>query len=91
MSDESFDNSVPTAPQDSRSPEQENSAWPWRSWKPITAIIGGGVLIAGGAVVATLALTHRTAVTENLCAYLNGWSDCLAATGNCCEASPWYY
>ena len=91
MSDENINSSVPTAPQGTRSPEPENSARPWRGWKPITAIIGGGVLIAGGAVVATLALTHRTAVTENLCAYLNGWSDCLAMSESCFDASSCCY
>jgi|LakMenEpi03Aug12_release.lakeMendotaPanAssembly.Ray.scaffolds.fasta_scaffold1449489_1 hypothetical protein len=91
MSDESIDNSVPTVPRDVRSPQPENSARPWRGWKPIAALVGGGLFIAGGAVMATLALTHRTAVTENLCAYLNGWSDCLAMSETCCDVPSCYY
>ncbi len=42
-----------------------------------TALIAAGVSIAaaGAAVVATLAATHRSAVTENAIAYVNGFGD----------------
>lgn len=46
-----------------------------RSWKAAGALIGGAVVIAVGAVVTTLAATHRSAARENTFAYLNGFVD----------------
>lgn len=53
-----------------------------RPWMKIAAVVGGAVVAAGGAVVATLAATHKTAVFENAKAYANGINDALEAVRN---------
>lgn len=51
-------------------------------WKKVAFVIGGAVVTIGGTVVATLAATHKTAVSENAAAYVNGINDALAAVRN---------
>lgn len=46
-----------------------------RSWRLVALVTAGAALTIGGTVVVTLAATHKTAVHENLQAYLNGVSD----------------
>lgn len=46
-----------------------------RPWKKVAAWVGGGVALVAGAVVATLAATHKSAVRENAAAYANGLLD----------------
>ena len=48
----------------------------------IAVAVGGGIVIAGLATLATLALTHDTAVRENFAAYGNGIGDTLDAVRN---------
>jgi hypothetical protein len=48
---------------------------PSRPWKKVALCVGGGVVLIGATVVVTLAITHDSAVRENLVAYLNGKSD----------------
>ena len=43
-----------------------------RPWKAVALTVGGGVILVMGAVVATLAVTHDSAVKANFQAYLNG-------------------
>lgn len=57
---------------DSRDAE---SAVAGRPWAKVCLAISGVVAVAGTAVVATLAATHKTAVTENGKAYVNGLVD----------------
>lgn len=49
-----------------------------RPWKKIAMYVGGGigvVVLVGATAAVTLAVTHDSAVRENLIAYLNGWID----------------
>ena len=48
-------------------------------WKKVAFVVGGAAVTIGGTVVATLAATHKTAVSENAAAYVNGINDALAA------------
>ena len=59
--------------------ESATSQFPW---KKVALVVGGAAVTIGGTVVATLAATHRTAVSENAAAYVNGISDALAAVRN---------
>jgi len=43
--------------------------------KKIAMVVGGVVMIAAGAAIATLAATHKSAVRENAIAYVNGLVD----------------
>ncbi len=47
------------------------------AWKKGLAVGGYTVAIVGAAVFTTLALTHKSAVTENAIAYLRGYTDGL--------------
>lgn len=51
-------------------------------WKKVAFVVGGAAVTIGGTVVATLAATHKTAVSENAAAYVNGINDALAAVRN---------
>lgn len=51
-------------------------------WRRITLAGGGALTAAGIVVVATLAATHKTAVSENATAYANGMKDALDAVRN---------
>lgn len=44
-------------------------------WKKIAMVVGGVVMIAAGAAIATLGATHKSAVRENAKAYVNGLVD----------------
>lgn len=51
---------------------------PGRPWKRIAMYVGGGigvVVLVGTTAAVTLAVTHDSAVRENLIAYLNGRID----------------
>ena len=50
-----------------------------RSWKEFALVIGAGVVAMAGAVVVTLAATHKSAVRHNFQAYVNGVNDGFAA------------
>lgn len=74
---------VPESPEASDSPSEgeqpdstQRSSWPW---KKVAVAVGGAAVTVVGTVVATLAATHKTAVTENAAAYANGISDALKA------------
>src|SRR5690606_38537103 len=53
-----------------------------RPWLRAAVVVGGAAITVAGAVVATLAATHKTAVFENAKAYANGMSDALEAVQN---------
>ena len=53
-----------------------------RPWKNVAVVAGAATLVAGAAVVATLAATHKSAVRMNLQAYVNGMNDALEAVRN---------
>lgn len=59
-------------------------------WVGYTAAAGVLVLTAAVSAVVTLAVTHQTARTENLMAYLNGISDALDAVRDG-AIDPWNY
>lgn len=44
-------------------------------WKTTAIVVGGVVMVAAGAAIATLAATHKSAVLENAKAYINGLVD----------------
>lgn len=46
-----------------------------RPWKTVALVVGTGALSAVGAVVVTLAATHKSAVAHNARAYANGLLD----------------
>ncbi len=50
---------------------------PRLSWRRIAVVTAGAAMTAAGAVVATLAATHKTAVHENAKAYAHGMHDAL--------------
>jgi len=52
---------------------------PWKRW---AAAAGAATLVAGAAVVATLAATRKSAVQMNFQAYVNGMNDALEAVRN---------
>lgn len=60
----------------------EETGSPARPWMKVAVMVGGVALTAAGAVVATLAATHKTAVTENAKAYVNGMNAALDAVRN---------
>ncbi len=66
------------SPLDPTPPETERDQTVPR-WKKVVMVVGGGVVVAAGAVLATLASTHKSAVRENEKAYSNGWRDGEAA------------
>jgi len=45
------------------------------AWKKAALMIGGWAIAAAGATFVTLAVTHKSAVTENAIAYVNGLVD----------------
>jgi len=51
-------------------------------WKTVALVVGGGVIAATGAVVVTLAATHKSAVMHNAVAYANGLIDGYEAYEN---------
>ncbi len=59
--------------------DAHRSKWPW---KKVALALGGAAVTVAGTVVATLAATHRSAVSENAAAYGNGISDALNAVRN---------
>lgn len=62
------DNPVPSEPVEAETDPPE--AGP--PWKQIAMVVGGGLIIAAGAAIATLVATHKSAVRENAIAYVNG-------------------
>jgi hypothetical protein len=44
-------------------------------WKKAVLVVGGVVVGVAGATIVTLAATHKSAVTENAIAYVNGLID----------------
>lgn len=73
---------------------------PGRPWKRIAMYVGGGigvVVLVGTTAAVTLAVTHDSAVRENLIAYLRGWNDgrddlmsFLATHGFCDDLDPFF-
>ena len=59
--------------------DTQRSSWPW---KKVALAVGGAAVTVAGTVVATLAATHKSAVSENAAAYANGISDALKAVRN---------
>jgi len=71
-----------------------------RPWKRIAMYVGGGigvVALVGTTAAVTLAVTHDSAVRENLIAYLRGWNDgrddlmsFIAAQGFCDDLDEFF-
>ena len=60
---------------------------PWKRW---ATVAGAATLVAGAAVVATLAATRKSAVQMNFQAYVNGMNDALEAVRNGFDPSDDY-
>lgn len=62
--------------------QNESRAKPGLPWRRIARVGGGVIVTAAVATLATLALTHNRAVSENFAAYSNGINDALEAVRN---------
>lgn len=58
--------------------ESDHTNVSWWPWKRTAMFVVGGigvVVLMGATAVVTLAVTHDSAVRENMIAYLRGWID----------------